>query len=445
MSTITSNPAATATTTSTSGATATAEAANATVTTAAGGSPMLDVGRLPAEQGVARLIDHAVKMEASDLFFSANEQHIAISVRHYGIVRPLSVLTGETGKRFVAHIKAAAGMDITERRRPTDGRWIYRSKDAQHPDAPVIDLRINSISTLYGEDVAIRMLVRGNKLFALENLGMGRDQLNSFLGMINNPSGLVLITGPTGSGKSSTLYSSLLRLNNGRRKIHTIEDPIEYAIDGLHQSQVNPAIDLGFGEVLRGVLRQSPDVIMIGEIRDEETAKTAVHAANSGMLVFATLHAPSAAAAIQSMRSLGANSTFLGNSLRGVIGQRLVRTLCTNCKQGFDLGDAPHTFDEVRPWLNADEGNMLYAARGCEVCHHSGYAGRTGLFEVLPVTKAIRDLIAANASTRDIRAKAIEEKMAEFRQTAMVKVARGETSTEEVFRVIPVEHLVDEG
>src|SRR5206468_4821626 len=220
---------------------------------------------------------------------------------------------------------------------------------------------------------------------------------------------------------------------------------LEYAIEGLHQSQVHPAIDLGFSELLRGVLRQSPDVVMIGEIRDEETAKTAVHAANSGILVFATLHAPSAAAAIQSMRSLGANSTFLANSLRGVIGQRLVRTLCTNCKQGFDLGDAPHTFDEVRPWLNDGEGNMLYAARGCEACHHSGYAGRTGLFEVLPVTKAIRDLIAANASTRDIRAKAIEEKMAEFRQTAMVKVARGETSTEEVFRVIPVEHLVDEG
>jgi type II secretory ATPase GspE/PulE/Tfp pilus assembly ATPase PilB-like protein len=414
-------------------------------TVATGGTmPMLDVGRLTPEQGVAKLIDHAVKLGASDLFICSNDQHVAVTMRHLGIVRPLSVLMHETGKRFLAHMKAAASMDVTERRRPSDGRWIFKAKDAAHPDSTVIDLRINSIPTLYGEDCAIRLLVRGSKLFALENLGMNREQLNGFLGMINNPGGLVLITGPTGSGKSSTLYSALIRLNDGKRKIHTIEDPIEYAIDGLHQSQVNSAIDLGFSELLRGVLRQSPDVVMLGEIRDEETARTAVHAANSGILVFATLHAPSAPAAIQSMRSLGANSTFLANSLRGVIGQRLVRTLCSNCKQGFDLTDAPHTFDDVRPWLGADEGKMLFAARGCDQCHATGYSGRTGLFEILPVTIAIRALISENAPTRAIRAKAIEEKMAEFRQSAMLKVARGETSTEEVFRVIPVEHLVDE-
>jgi type II secretory ATPase GspE/PulE/Tfp pilus assembly ATPase PilB-like protein len=260
--------------------------------------------------------------------------------------------------------------------------------------------------------------------------------------MISSPSGLILITGPTGSGKTATLYASLMRLNDGKRKINTIEDPIEYAIDGLRQSQVNPIISLTFAELLRAVLRQSPDVIMIGEVRDEETAKTAVHAANSGILVFATLHAPSSTQAVASMRALGAQPHFLANSLRGVVSQRLVRTLCPKCKVAFDLSDAPHTFDDVKPWLGPDEGKALYAAKGCEACSMSGYAGRSAIFEMLPVTRAIRNLIADGAPNREIRAKAIEEKMAEFRQTAMLKVARGETSMEEIFRVIPTEHLV---
>jgi type II secretory ATPase GspE/PulE/Tfp pilus assembly ATPase PilB-like protein len=254
----------------------------------------------------------------------------------------------------------------------------------------------------------------------------------------------VLITGPTGSGKTGTLYASLIKLNDGRRKINTIEDPIEYSIDGLRQSQVNSAIDLGFAELLRSVLRQSPDVIMIGEIRDEETARTAVHAANSGMLVFATLHAPSAAGAVQSMRSLGAHSHFLAQSLRGVVAQRLVRTLCPKCKTSFDLSDAPHTFDEVRPWLAADEGKALFAARGCEACNMSGYSARTGVFEVMPVDKHLRALIADGATTAQLREKAVEQKVMKFKQSAMMKVARGETSTEEVFRVIPSEHLLVE-
>jgi type II secretory ATPase GspE/PulE/Tfp pilus assembly ATPase PilB-like protein len=419
------------------GAAAATTAANTAYTTHQPGQ-LIDVGLLPAEQGVAKLIDTAVKMGASDLFFAANEQHTGVLVRHLGIVRPLAILSSEMGRRCQSHIKANSAMDLTERRRPLDGRWIYRPTE---PGADPVDLRINVIPTLYGEDYAIRLLARGTRLFAMENLGMARDQFSAYSQMIHTPSGLILITGPTGSGKTATLYSSLIRLNDGKRKINTIEDPIEYAIDGLRQSQVNPQIDLGFKDLLRSVLRQSPDVIMIGEIRDEETAKTAVHAANSGMLVFATLHAPSAPGAIQSMRSLGVNSHFLATSLRGVVAQRLVRTLCLHCKQGIDLSDAPHTFDDVRPWLSPDEGRMLYAPVGCEMCNMSGYADRSGLFEVMPVTRSLRNLIGENAPVRTIRQKATEERMAEFRQTALVKVARGETSTEEVFRVIPGEHL----
>jgi type II secretory ATPase GspE/PulE/Tfp pilus assembly ATPase PilB-like protein len=271
---------------------------------------------------------------------------------------------------------------------------------------------------------------------------MNKDQFNHYTNMIQSPSGLILITGPTGSGKTATLYASLMRLNDGRKKINTIEDPVEYAIDGLRQSQVNPLIELGFSELLRGVLRQSPDVIMIGEIRDPETARTAVHAANSGILVLATLHAPSASHAVQSMRALGVHNHFLANSLRGVVAQRLVRTFCPKCRVGIDLADAPHTFDEVRPWLGPDEGKMLYMPKGCDACNMTGYTARTGVFEVMPITKSIRSLISEGAPARDIRVKAIEEKMAEFRHTALLKVARGETSTEEVFRVIPTEHLM---
>jgi type II secretory ATPase GspE/PulE/Tfp pilus assembly ATPase PilB-like protein len=272
---------------------------------------------------------------------------------------------------------------------------------------------------------------------------MTRDQLSDFGAMIESPGGLIVLTGPTGSGKTATLYASLMRLNNGRRKINTIEDPIEYAVDGLRQSQVNPATNLGFAELLRGALRQSPDVVMIGEIRDEETAKTAVHAANSGILVFATVHAPAASNAVQSLRSLGVHNHFLGASLRGVISQRLLRTLCPSCRTTFDLTDAPHTFDAIRPMLGNDEGRSLYAARGCPACTATGYAGRTGVFEVMPVSRAIRDLISDGAPTRDIRDTAVREGMLEFRQAALLKVARGETSTEEMFRVIPTEVLIE--
>jgi type II secretory ATPase GspE/PulE/Tfp pilus assembly ATPase PilB-like protein len=260
--------------------------------------------------------------------------------------------------------------------------------------------------------------------------------------MLTNPSGLILITGPTGSGKTATLYSSLLTLNDGRRKINTIEDPVEYAIAGIRQSQVNHAVNLTFSDLLRSILRQGPDVIMIGEIRDEETAQTAVRAANSGMVVFATLHAASAVGAIQSMRGLGTNPRFLASALRGVVAQRLVRTLCTKCRVGFDLTDSPDTFDDLKQYLKPGEGKTLFAAQGCDVCGQTGYASRTGVFEILPVDRNIRHLIGESASASEIHDKALKQSMLEFRRSAMLKVARGETSTEEVFRVIPSEDIL---
>ena len=231
-------------------------------------------------------------------------------------------------------------------------------------------MRISVIPTLYGEDFAFRLLTPARCFSRLKIWGWGSDQYTAYTKIIGSPSGLVLITGPTGSGKTATLYASLIRLNDGKRKINTIEDPIEYAIDGLRQSQVNPLVNppLGFGELLRSVLRQSPDVIMIGEIRDEETAKIAVRAANSGMLVFATLHAP-AAGAIQSMRSLGVPSHFLSTCLRGIVAPAIGAHALPEMQNRLRSGSAPHTFDDVRPWLGADEGKMLYAPKGCPMQH----------------------------------------------------------------------------
>ena len=399
--------------------------------------PLIDVAKLNPDAAVDRLIEHAAAMRASDLFFTSNEQHVAVLVRHLGIVHPIAIVPSELGKKAMSHIKALSGMDLTEKRRPADGRWIF-----ERSNGDTVDLRINVIPTIYGEDFALRILARGSNLFNLDRIGMTAAQERLYRTMTDAPSGLILITGPTGSGKTATLYASLIKLNDGTRKINTIEDPVEYSISGLRQSQVNPQIGLGFSELLRSVLRQSPDVIMVGEIRDAETAQTAVHAANSGMLVFATIHASAAAGAVQSMRSLGVQSHFLSTSLRGVVAQRLVRTFCPKCRTAFDLSDAPETFDDVRQHLGPDEGKVLYAPKGCEACDMEGYSGRTGVFEVMPITRNLRNLISDGNPARDIRAKAIEEGMLEFRQSALLKVAQGETSTEEVFRVIPSEHML---
>ena len=409
---------------------------------------LMDLGMTAPEAAVSQLVQHAVTAGASDLFFNAAEGHYTVQMRHLGIVRPLSILPSEHARRCLSYIKAQASMDTTEKRRPLDGRWIFKMPAQANADAATpprrtgVDLRINLIPTLHGEDASIRLLPQDHMQFVLEDLGMTSGQLEQYRQMFQNPSGLVLITGPTGSGKTATLYSTLMRLNDGTRKINTIEDPIEYSIHGLHQSQVNPAIDLGFSELLRSVLRQSPDVIMIGEIRDQETAKIAVHAANSGVLVFATLHAPAAPAAIASMRSLGAHPHFLASCLRGVVAQRLVRTLCPKCRVSFDLGEAPHTFDEVKSLLTQGEGTKLHASQGCDACGQSGYAARAGVFEIMPVTPSIRELISDASSSCEIREEAVKQGMLQFRHAALLKVAQGQTSTEEVFRVIPTEHLL---
>ena len=389
------------------------------------------------DQALSRLLGHALAMPAGDLFLTANEADVSVSVRHLGILKPLTGITLEQGRRFVTSIKALAGMDLAQKRRPLDGRWVFQADSGEK-----VDVRISTIPTLYGQDMAIRLLGRETGFLDVQQLGLNRRDLDALMGILTSPSGLVLVTGPGGSGKTTTLYACLEHLNDGSRKINTIEDPIEYAMPGFRQSQVNPRIHLDFPELLRSVLRQSPDVIMVGEIRDPNTAETAVRAANSGHLVFATLHAPMAAGAVASMLALGVYPHFLATSLLGILTQRLVRTLCPHCKVAYDLSDSPLTFDDVRKWLADGEGEEIYGSPGCEQCYQEGYTNRTGVFEVLRATPEIRQLIHDGAMASQIHDKAVEQGMLDMRRSVLLKVAAGVTSTEEMIRVIPIEQLV---
>jgi len=397
----------------------------------------MDFGAADAGRVAARLVEYAAGLPASDLFLNCEEHSYHVEVRYMGILRRIATIERDEGRRLLNHFKAVAGMDLGQKMRPEDGRWV-----SPRPGRESVDLRISSIPTLYGEDMAIRLLSRDLHLMDLENLGLTRPDLGSVQGMLRSPGGLILVTGPAGAGKTTTLYAAIKHLNDGTRRINTIEDPVEYALPGVRQSQVNPRIDLDFPEVLRSVLRQSADVILVGEIRDPVTAETTVRAAASGMLVLATLHAPTAPAAINSMYALGVQPYFLASSLLGILAQRLVRTLCPQCRVAVDLSDSPQTFDDVRKWLGPDQGRTIYAPAGCPACRNEGYSGRTGVFEVLRISRELRRQIAERRTTRDLRDHAVREGMLDVRRCALLKVAEGVTSIEEAMRAIPAEHLL---
>ena len=394
-----------------------------------------DLVKMDAGEAVNALLERAAELRASDLFLLTDERFVTVAVRRLGTLEKLAVVSIEHGRQMASHIKANAEMDISERRRPSDGRWIHSVGERK------LDLRINCTPTLHGEDMAMRLWDHSTGLLTVDELGMSRQDLNKLLFMLNHPSGLLLVTGPTGTGKTTSLYGCLQYLNDGARKINTLEDPIEYALDGIRQSQVNAKLGLDFSELLRNVLRQAPDVIMIGEIRDEETAMTAVRAANSGHLVLATLHAPTAAGAVHSMLALEAHPYFLSGCLLGVVAQRLVRTLCPNCRAEYDISESPQTFQEIESLLGEGEGKAIYGPGSCEECFHIGYTGRTGLFELMSVNQEIRRLVADSAGSDTIQEAAERNGMMIFRQGALLKVAQGITSTEEILRDVPAEQL----
>ncbi|HZL90494.1 MAG TPA: ATPase, T2SS/T4P/T4SS family, partial [Pirellulaceae bacterium] len=314
---------------------------------------------LEPSQALTAIIEQAAELRASDLFLMSEESALTVAVRRLGHVERFASVPRDQGRQLISYLKAQAGIDIAERRRPQEGRWIF-----DRPEGP-IDLRINIIPTLHGEDLSARLLDRKFGLKKLDDIGLTRGDYTKVTALLTSPSGLILVTGPTGTGKTTTLYACLQHLNNGTRKINTLEDPIEYQLTGVRQSQVNSKLGVDFADMLRHVLRQAPDVIMIGEIRDEETANTAVRAANSGHLVLATMHAPVAAGAVQSMRALGAHPFFLSSSLLGTIAQRLVRVLCPSCRVAYDISESPETFAEIRDLLEPGLGSFIYGPSGC--------------------------------------------------------------------------------
>jgi len=259
--------------------------------------------------------------------------------------------------------------------------------------------------------------------------------------LLASPGGLILVTGPAGTGKTTTLYACLQHLNTGGRMINTIEDPVEYAIAGVRQSQVNPKLGVDFADLLRNIVRHAPDVIMIGEIRDEETAETSIRAANSGHLVLATLHAPVAAGAVQSMRALGAKPYFLSSCLLGILAQRLVRVLCPECRVAYDTSEAPQMFEKIRPLLEPGLGSFIYGVGSCDTCRRQGYTGRTGIFELMTFSPPLRQMILNERPTEELEQEAVRHGMVEFHRAALLKVAQGVTTTEEILRELPAEYL----
>ena len=327
-----------------------------------------------------------------------------------------------------------ANLDIAERRKPQDGRIKTRIAGRE------IDIRVSTVPTLYGESVVLRLLDRSAMNYGMAEIGMLTGTLHTMERLITLPHGMILATGPTGSGKTTSLYSALRAAYSTEKKILTIEDPIEYQLDGVNQIQVHPQIGLSFANGLRSILRQDPDIIMVGEIRDAETAEIAVHSALTGHLVFSTLHTNDAASAVTRLLEMGIEPYLVSSSLEAVIAQRLVRTICPMCKEPRrDMAALREKFagSDFMPAQDA----VLYIGRGCEQCKQSGYRGRTGIYELLVMDNMLRPLVMQRAPATTIRATACQQGMHTLREDGWHKVLQGTTTVEEVLRVTRMEEL----
>jgi type IV pilus assembly protein PilB len=388
------------------------------------------------ETGVIRLVDcilkGAVEAGASDIHWEPQDPEMRVRYRVDGILNEIMTIPKDVGPAVVARLKILADLDISEQRRPQDGRIAFRHGAAEY------DLRVSALPLAGGEKIAIRMLSKDATLVELDRLGLSPEDQHALESLLTRPYGMVLITGPTGSGKTTTLYTVLRRLNSGANNIVTIEDPVEYRVLGINQLQVNPDLGMTFANGLRTILRQDPDIIMVGEIRDQETAELAVHAALTGHLVFSTLHTNDAAGALVRLADMGVKPFLIVSSVLGVVAQRLVRTICPDCKEPYEPTQAElAAFD---PELLA-RGGKLSHGKGCPFCYQTGYRGRVGVFEVLQVTDRIRGLVTKEQSSSLIGAAAMEEGMKTLHAHALEKVLDGTTTLLEVERVLGSEGM----
>ena len=391
-----------------------------------------DVARLrdlaseaPVIRIVNLLIAKAVEARASDIHIEPYEARLRVRYRVDGVLREVDAPPARLRAAVISRIKIMAQLNIAERRLPQDGRIkvVVRGKE--------IDLRVSTLPTLHGEGVVLRILDRDGVVLDFPSLGFDADNLARYLKLLERPNGILLVTGPTGSGKTTTLYTSLMYLNSPEKKILTVEDPVEYQLTGVNQIHVRPKIGLTFAHALRSILRQDPDIIMIGEIRDLETAQIAVQAALTGHLVLATLHTNTAAATITRLLDMGVENYLLTSTVIGIVAQRLVRRLCHDCREAYDV------LPELAERIGNDGGDAetLYRTVGCKSCGGSGYFGRSAVLEVLAVDDEIRRLVLHHAESRELHKAAVAAGMRSMYADGLAKARGGETSLEEVMRV----------
>jgi type IV pilus assembly protein PilB len=378
------------------------------------------------------IIADAIKQKASDVHIEPQKDSVVIRYRVDGIMREIMQIDKPVHTSLVSRIKIISNMDISIRRKPQDGRTQVKFGTER------FDLRVSTIPTSYGEKVTIRILNPKGGGISIEELGFNEVDIRHFNDAISKPQGIVLVTGPTGSGKSSTLYTALRKLNTSKVNIVTVEDPVEFDIDGINQVQINPKAGITFAGGLRSILRQDPDIVMVGEIRDSETAGIAFQAAQTGHMVLSTLHTNDAPSAVTRLMDMGVEPFIITDSLVCVIGQRLVRGICPNCKTVDPLSHK--IAEQLTSYFNVSSDQKFWKGVGCESCQYSGYAGRMGIFEVLMISPAIREMLSKDTTGLMIRKVAEKDGFTTLSKDGISKALKGLTTIEEVFRVAPPEY-----
>lgn len=373
------------------------------------------------------LINNAVKNRASDIHIEPEAQVLRIRYRIDGILHEEYSLPKKLQNAVISRIKILSDIDIAESRRPQDGKIGMKLENKD------LDIRVSTFPTVHGENVVMRLLDRSSVLFGLKDLGFTRESLEVFSKMIQQPNGIILVTGPTGSGKTTTLYSALSTISTMEKNIITIEDPVEYELPLVRQTQVNTKAEVTFANGLRSILRQDPDVIMVGEIRDKETAEIAIQASLTGHLVFSTLHTNDAASSLTRLIDMGLEPFLISSSLILIVAQRLVRQICPKCKEEHSPSAA------ALKDLGLDINTRLFHGKGCSACKNTGFTGRIGIFEILVVNETIRKMVEEKDSADVIRKKAIESGMRTLREDGLEKAKQGLTTAEEILRVTEVE------
>ena len=386
-----------------------------------------EVDNSPIVLLVNKIIEQAVNERASDIHIEALDDEVRIRYRIDGAMQEIMRYPKDLQSAIVARIKIVSGMNISEKRAPQDGRMTLLFNRVEY------DLRVSSLPTTFGEKVVMRIASKSGLNKEKSELGFQEEELKRFDGILKHPHGIILVTGPTGSGKSTTLYTVLNELNGGEVNIITVEDPVEADVDGINQVQVNEKAGLTFASALRSILRQDPDIIMIGEIRDEETASIAVKAAITGHLVVSTLHTNSAASTVTRLEDMGIEPYMVADSVVGIIAQRLVRRICPKCRVEKELTDT----DKLRLHLRGDSNPLIYepSESGCAYCNNSGYRGRIGVYEIMPITPALREVISRGGGAEEIQNIALKEGLTTLRLGAAKLVLKGVTSIAEVERI----------